>query len=414
MIRQQLAAAVEERLQIRVERVQRVVVRLLRRHDVGREVEPVDRPRRVRVHEIPVLVKTGPAGRTGPPQIGPVGLAAGQHPRDGAPRLRVLRRRIHHLHRVHLRRRQAPVPPGTRALQHGRIEVASFRIAHDPVGDAVGGVARVEYRRVHELHLFVRQPGVLVRLEMLGDTQRPGRAAHPVVPRRPGDDAVVVLRESLGLLHRLTPAGRAAEPVCVLRTIAVVGPDHLLGRDRHLVHRAPPEVDHLLGVFVPELGTTPDVTRVGRRRGVPALEPGRHRTPPAVSQAPGERPVPHRLELAVPPLGRHPHLDPDVGITRGGQRGRHPAERRQRAVLASLSFRQRPARWHRRDKSAGLNRLGAGDRPVRQRQRGEAVTRHRRGRDRGGLLGRRGGSRGVARSDDGARRGDGARGRDGD
>src|SRR5580765_8850109 len=66
------------------------------------------------------------------------------------------------------------------------------------------------------------------------------------VRERAGDDAVVVVRVSLGLHERHASAGRTAFEVGVLRSAIVEGLDDLPGLERHLVRRAVAEVDHLL------------------------------------------------------------------------------------------------------------------------------------------------------------------------
>ena len=138
-----------------------------------------------------------------------------------------------------------------------------------------------------------RQTGRLVRFQRLGDAQSPRRAAGPIETGRPGDDAVEVLGKALRLLHRLTSTGGTAVPVRKTRAGVVVGSDDLLRGHGHLMHRPPPEVDHLLGMTETEARGVADVPGIRRAGRVATTKRGDHR---AIGNRPGERPVADRLK----------------------------------------------------------------------------------------------------------------------
>ena len=146
VILNQLAAAIDERLQIRIERIDGVVVRFLRPHDVGIEIELLDIPARVVEHDEPELVESGRSSRCGPSQVGPSQLAAGLEARDLPFGLRIHGGRVNQPRRLDLCRRQTRGPVGALALQDARIERAALRILDQAILHAVQGIARFNHR----------------------------------------------------------------------------------------------------------------------------------------------------------------------------------------------------------------------------------------------------------------------------
>ena len=198
--------------------------------------------------------------------------------------------------------------------------------------------------------------------------------------RRPGDDAVEVLREALGRHQSLTPAGRAAEPVVVLRRPAVMLGDELLDRDRGQVHGAVGVVDLPVAVVVGEarqriagrvvagIRRRGDVALIAQRVGAPldrllagVASAAAHDEPsvPVRGQAGAEAdvgsdhgvdPAVLRLGVGVHDLGIH---DADVEVRARDEVDAHsPRPRRRRLPLQTADAerrddqRQTDARMH--------------------------------------------------------------------
>ena len=128
VILDQLPPAVDERLDVRIERVDRVVVRFLCTHDVGFKVECVHIPAGVLEHEEPELIESGRSSRRGPSHVRPSELAARQEAGDFAFRPGIHLRRVQHPCRMYLCRRQARRLLGILAAEHFWIERAPLRI----------------------------------------------------------------------------------------------------------------------------------------------------------------------------------------------------------------------------------------------------------------------------------------------
>ena len=247
------------------------------------------------------------------------------------------------------------------ALAHRRTSGSNRQrsgFADQAVSHAIRGIARAHGCVVQQQPRGLRQPGRLGRLERLRDSQGLAGAAGPVQPWRAGNDAVEIAGKPLGRLHRLTSSSGTAVPVGIPRRPLVMRRDDPLGGHRHLVRRAPAEVDDLLGMSGREARGIARVPGVGRRGRVASLHCGLHR---AVGDRAGEAAVSDRLELAVPAGQRHPHFDLDVGVSGRLQCRADPAERR--------------GRGERRLDGAGRHDLRERDRRIRQGQRRQALAR---------------------------------------
>ena len=84
MIVKQLAAAIEERLEIRVQGVNRPAVHFFGTDDVGIEIEVRYFPLRI-LNDIAELIKAGRSRRCRPADVGPPQLAASRQTGDLAP-----------------------------------------------------------------------------------------------------------------------------------------------------------------------------------------------------------------------------------------------------------------------------------------------------------------------------------------
>ena len=367
MILDQLAAAIDKRLDVRIQRVDRVVVDFVRAHDVGVEVESAQVPLRILEHDEPELVEPRRAGRLGPPQARPPELAAALEPGNLALRRGIHLSRVQHSGGVDLRRRQAGRFVCAFALQRAWIERAAPRIVDNPILDAVLRIARLEHGGVQQLRLGRRQARRLVFLQHAGDARGLRRAAGPVKTRRAGDDAVEIGRKALRLFHPLTSACGTAVPVRQPWAGLVIGGDDLLRRHGHFMDGAPREIDQLVRMPQREARARAHMARVGRRGRVAAAERGHHRR---IADRSVEGAVPHRLELSVPVGRRHPELDLDIGVARRLQRGRDLAER-----LLNGGGTPAASRSTRRHERARVDRFGERDRRTGQRQRRQPFAR---------------------------------------
>src|ERR1051325_3055322 len=131
VIHQQLAAAREERLEIRIARVDVAADALLELLRIAVGVELRDRPLRVVVDEVTIVIEPGRARRLRPSEIRPVQLAAVRETGDLARA--ALERRVDRLHRLHLGGAQAVRSVAVLALNHLRIELARLRFGHQAV-----------------------------------------------------------------------------------------------------------------------------------------------------------------------------------------------------------------------------------------------------------------------------------------
>jgi hypothetical protein len=187
------------------------------------------------------------------------------------------------------------------------------------------------------------------------------------VRRGADDDAVVIVRESLGLHEALTAPRRTAIPVRLARRAAVERFDGALCSDGHFVDSTPRIIDELFRMSEGKASSRTGVTGVGRGCGVAASERVVQRRitddagPPAIS---------HSLELAIPAGDRHPDFDFDIRIRCRRQRGGHAAE--SNGVAESL-LSVGPAGGRTREAARGDD-LGERNRRVLQPQRRERLT----------------------------------------
>ena len=188
VIHQQLAAAAEERLQIRIDRVVVAVVQRVGQRDVLVEVERLEVPVGILEHdELEVVGRDARAARARRPRPAHPSSLPGSRPgKITAPVRRILSGRVDLPRGLHLRRRQARRRCRRRALDHLRIEVAACRIVDDAVLDAVERVAGVERRLVDRRVLLRRDVAGRIRQRGLRDPEalRPACASCSWPARR--------------------------------------------------------------------------------------------------------------------------------------------------------------------------------------------------------------------------------------
>ena len=92
MVLNQLPTAIDERLHIRVKRIDDVAVAFVRARDVGTGVELLHRPGGVGEHDETKLIQPGGSRRCCPSTVGPAQFAARKKAGDLASRFLVLHR----------------------------------------------------------------------------------------------------------------------------------------------------------------------------------------------------------------------------------------------------------------------------------------------------------------------------------
>ena len=169
MIEQQLSAARDERLQIRVDGVEGPVVRFVGQRHVAVEIERSPIPLGVLVHHVAEMVHRNLEGlRTS--QSGPTQLASHlQAGKDFLPRARVFRRAVDLASHFHLRRREAVGGVVVLAFEHLRIEAAARRIFQNAIADAVKRVARLDGGFMDERILGGRDKPCLILVRHMRD-----------------------------------------------------------------------------------------------------------------------------------------------------------------------------------------------------------------------------------------------------
>ena len=207
--------------------------------------------------------------------------------------------------------------------------------------------------------------------------------------RRPGDDAVEVVREALGRHQPLASTGGTAQPVVVLRGPAVVLDDELLDRHRSqmngavgVVHLAVAVVvregrQRIAGRVVSGIGRSGDVALVAQRI---AASPDRLLSRVAAAAAHDEPPVPVRRQArAETDIGADQPIDPAVlGCgARVHDLGIHDADvevRPRQEIGASVRPRRR-----RRAADAADTRRRDDDHQADSRRHVPPIIDHRRG-----------------------------------
>jgi hypothetical protein len=166
--------------------------------------------------------------------------------------------------------------------------LAAAVIADDAVLDAVGGVARGEYRVVHQLDLRRADPAVAHLREAVARTGVLQR--RPVDHRHSREDPVEVLRVALRHRQALAAALRAADEVHLLGWLAVAEPHQRNGDILHFLVCGVSEIHQRLVVerkglqrdagcvLVPRVGAVGDVA-ARKRRGEVESRRGRERQP---------------------------------------------------------------------------------------------------------------------------------------
>ena len=195
------------------------------------------------------------------------------------------------------------------------------------IENAVFAVAGLERRVGHDGELFRRDPAVGRRGEGLIGPHSIGEQSRPEIRRRAGDDALIILRETLSFHQGFPAAVRTAGEIGVGGRLRVVGFDDRLGRRRRLMDRPPAEVDDLLRMAEgPARVQIPaPMARVCRRHRVAPFQRPIHR---AVEDVSGETAVADALVFPVPcRLGRQPHFEGDIRVGGWFDRALDAAER---------------------------------------------------------------------------------------
>jgi hypothetical protein len=337
VISDQLAAAADERRQIRIHGLRCAVVDGLGAREIAVDVERRRIPARIVRDDVAEVVRTNCELRRR--VRGPERLAAGARARHDDFTVAVDDTRIDSLRGFDLGGAQALTRRTGRALQARGIEIARGEVRDHAVLDAVLGIAS-------------RDSGLLEQPELVGgesarshvplnrDAEQHQR--RPIAGRRAGHDAVVVLGIALCFLQALAPTRRATEPVRSIGRPAVARCRERLAGDGQLVHGAILVIDELLRLAdgPREVAAPALMTRVGVGDGVPAQQRIDQRV---VDDRAGGTAVAGLHELAVPILGQ-PELEPDVRSGRRPDRARDAAERRQRREVPGRPERRRRRR----------------------------------------------------------------------
>src|SRR6185437_7023197 len=120
------------------------------------------------------------------------------------------------------------------------------RISDDSVLDAICGIAGGEHTCGDSREFARREMASRLRVKGLRSPNCVRHQMRPVVRRRSCNYAVVILRKSLCLHERLTPAVRTRLKIRILRSRAVKRRDNRLARDSGQMHRAIAEIANLL------------------------------------------------------------------------------------------------------------------------------------------------------------------------
>ena len=306
-IEQQLAAVRLELLEIGIGRVD----------EADRAID--DRHVAVEIERVPVVVRV--LERPDPHGIDHVDVAgaslrrqrvADRLSREDHLTFAVLQPAVEHLDALELRGRQALVRLGSLTQKGREAECALLRVVQKAL---VERVAFLHHCVVDHLRLLGRDGHVGITGEHNLPRRSGGVHVNMAVGERPGDDAVVVLREPLRGHHRLASTGRASLEVRVLRGAIVERLDQPLRFHRRLVNGAIREVDDLLRVAERKHPVGPVggvVASVGRRRRVAQTQRDLHVAVPL--DRTGEPAIADDEQLAVPVVGRHPQLAMNVGV----------------------------------------------------------------------------------------------------
>ena len=246
------------------------------------------------------------------------------------------------------------------------------RIVQDPVLHAVQRIALGQHRIGNRRNLRRRNVAARRRRQRQRVHGRGRQQRRPVIRRRPGQYAVVILGKPLRLHQRFAAAVGAGCKVGVLcaRTIELL--HHGLRGNRHFVDAAIAEIGHLLRM--PQRPACVDERcRVARVRARCRIALGDRRAQILVSNRSGKAAIAVAEQLSVPSLERHPDLDRNVGIGRRMRMNHDSAERRQFLVERSRALAGKRVRW--RVECAGCHLGGHGDRSVGQVQAGKPLAR---------------------------------------
>ena len=150
------------------------------------------------------------------------------------------------------------------------------------IDDAVFAMTGFERRIGYDGELVGRNPTVRRLGNGLIGPDPVAQQSRPEICRRARDDAVVVLRETLGFHQRFPAAVRAAGEIGVGGRLRVIGFDNRFGRRRRLMDRPPPEIRDLFGMAEgpARLQISSVMAGVCRRHRVaplPAPDPSRRR-----------------------------------------------------------------------------------------------------------------------------------------
>src|SRR3984885_13239008 len=146
--------------------------------------------------------------------------------------------------------------------------MAARRIADEAILKPVLGVASLDGGLVNQ-RIFLRRD-VAGRVFQCG-LRYPQSLDGPLCPvqnGRPGGDAVVIVRKSLCLLQPLLATGRTAYPIRKLGIVSIKRFDHRLRLYRHLMLRAPREIDQFFRMPQGETAAPAAVAGVSGTGGV--------------------------------------------------------------------------------------------------------------------------------------------------
>ncbi len=287
-------------------------------------------------------------------------------------RARIHGRAIYLARAFHLRGRQTIGTIGALAQDRGRIELATSGIFQYAVLHAVVRIAGLENRSLDHRKLGRGDETGWVLVDGLRDPHDL-HGAPGIDGRRARDHAVKISRVSLHVFESLPAAGGTTVPIRIFRVPRVIFRNHGLGLHRHFVHRAIPEVDHLLRVSqrVPAVVPLAFVAGIGGSHGVPLREGQAHLV---VINLAGLSAISDSHELAIPRRRwRQPDFDLDFGVAGWSHGCRHAAKCREALIcdVARLKF-QRERRGRR--KSARRDRGRHRDQSLRQGKFGKIAT----------------------------------------
>ena len=323
-----------------------VVVRILivRKRQIFQKARNVRKPFRVRRR------RCRPGDRFSP-AIRPIFVAQRKSRRDQFA-VRVVRPRGDFLEAIHLSRRQAIRRVAFRAQQRRGVESAIARIVDQAIHQSVLAVAFRQNRGRNQRQLVSRNKMIGARKNRLVD---PDAIERPVDRKRriARDNAVEVAGKALRFHQRLAAAIGAGIEIGFRLGLAVVGQDDLLRKLGGEMHRAPPEILHLLRMAKGPAGIAGfrAMTGVGTSDGKTADEITGHL---AHADGTSESAIACAEKAAVPILTRQPDFEVDCRVAGGSQHAGNATERGQMLERRDAGNGQRARRYGFRHGDGGV------------------------------------------------------------